>query len=225
MLKINGLMAMMVLLFIGCRANADTEEPVDMTPVEESEITLEEQESSKDKEKKMQLTLENTTYSFVYKDYPILSQYVHNFDQPEEQLRRLPFSKIKKDQYRVEFACHEERCSHLMIDFNKKDSYLMSDLSRLVSTHVSPDQHFVAFIYQRDHDGEHRHQLIVMDLDTLEPVELEPNGDHLIPKPNQYQYAIHSVTFMDEEKLQITSDDPMADPSVEEPVHSLWIYQ
>ncbi|WLR47169.1 hypothetical protein LC065_16845 [Halobacillus litoralis] len=213
-----------LLFLIGCNSNADAQETLSINPLEGDDPLVEE-ERAEDKGDKMQLTLDGASYPFTTKDYPILSQYVHNFDRPEEQLGNLPFSKINEDQYLVEFACHEQRCSHLMIDFEQKHSFLISDLSKLVSNHVSPDQQYVAFLFERTYEEEVTHQLVVMDLGTLEPVDLEPGEDHLLPKPNQYQYAIHSVTFMDEERLKITNDDPVAGADTHDPVRTQWIYK
>ncbi|MYL48960.1 hypothetical protein GLV98_05660 [Halobacillus litoralis] len=213
-----------LLLLVGCSSNADAEDTLKINPLEGDDPLLEEGRAE-DNGNKMQLTLDGASYPFTTKDYPILSQYVHNFDQPEEQLRKLPFSKIKENQYLVEFACHEQRCSHLMVDFEQKHSFLMSDLSRMVSSQVSPDQQYVAFLFEREYEEEAKHQLAVMNLDTLEPVPLEPGENHLLPKPNQYQYAIHSVTFMDEERLQITSNDPVAGSDTKDPVRTQWIYK
>ncbi|MBX0356707.1 hypothetical protein [Halobacillus sp. Nhm2S1] len=224
MMKNAGWIGLFLLLLVGCSSNADAEDTLNINPLE-GEDALTEEETAEGNGNKMQLTLDGVSYPFTAKDYPILSQYIHNFDQPEEYLRKLPFSKIREDQYLVEFACHEKRCSHLLIDFQQNHSFLMSDLSQLVSSHISPDQQYVAFLFERTHEEMAVHQLVVMDLDTLEPIELEPGEDHLLPKPNQYQYAIHSVTFMDEERLQITSDDPMADSDTKDPVRTQWIYQ
>lgn len=215
---------LVLLLLVGCSSNADAEDTLNMNSLEGDDPPIDE-EGAEANGNKMQLTLDGASYPFTAKDYPILSQFVHNFDQPEPQLRKLPFSKIKEDQYLVEFACHEQRCSHLMIDFEQKHSFLMSDLSKLVSSHVSPDQQYVAFLFERTYEKEAMHQLVVMDLRTLEPIELEPGEDHLLPKPNQYQYAIHSVTFMDEERLQITSNDPVAGSDTKDPVRTQWIYK
>lgn len=223
--KLKWLLVLFCIFVVGCNSNAEAEEPTEVNPIEEEGIAIKAEGQTSEEEKKLQLTIEEESYPFLYKDFPILSQYVHNFDRPEEQLRQLPFTKIKDDRYLVEFACHENRCSHLMIDFKEKDSFLMSDLSTLISSEVSPNHQFIAFLFERTQGEAERHQLIVMDLDSLAPVELEAGEDHLLAKPNQYQYAIQSVTFMDEEKLKITSENPMATGENKETVSSLWIYQ
>jgi hypothetical protein len=219
------LLVIFSIFVAGCNSNAEAEEPTEVNPVEEGEIEIKAEGHASEEEKKLQLTIGEKTYPFLYKDFPILSQYVHNFERPEEKLRQLPFTEIKNDRYLVEFACHEKRCSHLMIDFKEKHSFLMSDLSTLLSTEVSPDQQFIAFLFERTQGDAKKHQLIVMDLVHLAPVELEAADDFRLPKPNQYQYTIQSVTFMDEEKLKITSTDPMASGENNKPITSQWIYQ
>ncbi|SFJ89874.1 hypothetical protein SAMN04487936_105118 [Halobacillus dabanensis] len=225
MCKRKWLLFLFIIFVAGCNANAEAEGPTEVVPVENGEIEIKAEDQTSEKEKKLQLTIEEESYPFLYKDFPILSQYVHNYDRPEEKLRQLPFTRIKDDRYLVEFACHENRCSHLMIDFKEKHSFLMSDLSTLIESQISPDQQFIAFLFERTQEDTKKHQLIVMDLDRLTPVELEAGADHLLPKPNQYQYTIQSVTFMDEEKLKIISEDPMADGENKESISSLWVYQ
>lgn len=214
----------LLLLMVGCSSNAEAEDSLNNKPFEGDAPLIEEAEAENSSDN-MQLTLDGSSYPFTAKDYPILSQYVHNFDQPDQKLQELPFSKIAENQYLVEFACHEQRCSHLMIDFEQKHSFLMSDLSKLVSSHVSPDERYVAYLFERTYEEQAKHQLVVMDRETLEPIDLEAGEDHLLPKPNQYQYTIHSVTFMDEEQLQITSSDPMAGSETEDSVQTHWIYK
>lgn len=225
MYKLKGLLVSFIIFVAGCNSNAEAEGPTEVIPVEKEEIEIKAEDQTSEDEKKIQLTIAEDTYPFFYQDFPILSQYVHNFDRPEEKLRQLPFTKIKDDRYLVEFACHENRCSHLMIDFKEKHSFLMSDLSTLIKSEVSPDQQFIAFLFERTQGDTKKHQLIVMDLNHLAPVELAAGEDHLLPKPNQYQYTIQSVTFMDEEKLKIISEDPMANSENKETISSLWIYQ
>ncbi|WP_281975163.1 hypothetical protein [Halobacillus litoralis] len=213
-------------ILIGCNHNADAEDenPAKVHAVEEGEIKVEKEPATEKAEQKLQLTVQGNSYPFQFNDFPILSQYVQNFDRPEETLQNLPFVQIKEDQFFVEFACHEERCSHLLLDFGEKNSFLLSDLSAWRTTKISPDNQYAAFLFERATAEGAKHQLTVVDLSTLEPVELEAADNQLLLKPNHYQYTIHDVTFMDEEQLKIISTpmDAGEDPAY---VTSMWNYQ
>ncbi|WP_226578085.1 hypothetical protein [Halobacillus litoralis] len=205
----------------GCNTSANAKETTDQ--LQENEQPIVQDGLREEDPQDLSFTLEEQTYKLTQKEFPILYQYINNFEDPEQTLKNLTYTQIQKDQFLVEFACHKNRCSHLLIDFKQKLSYLLSDISSLVSIQPSPEGNYVAFLFERLREDEPKHQLMVMDLQTVQTVELEAADGNVLAKPNYYQYAIQSVTFMNEEKIRIISEDPKEE--VNDTITSQWIYQ
>lgn len=208
---------------IGCQPEAKSHS-ADFNQIEDSYD--EGHYSSKNSNKKMEISIDGQQYTYSNTDYPILSSYARNFKDPEEEFNSLSFQHIVKDTYIVTFACHHNACSHLMIDFNQATSFLLSDLSKMVEYHLFPEQNYVGFLFERELDNQTKnHQLKVINVNSLQPVELElKEENYLIPRPNQFQYPIYSVNFNTNQTITIKTDPP---PSSEETgtIKTTWIYK
>ncbi|MBH0228903.1 hypothetical protein [Halobacillus yeomjeoni] len=200
----------MILVLTGCQ----NYQPIaEATTTEQEPSTEPIQEKEKQKESdtipELNLHINEKTYTITQKSYPILYRYVSGFENPEKQLNALNYSPLLEDQYLIEFACQNNTCSHIVLDFHLETSFLLNDLSVLKSFDWSTDKRFISFLFERsNNDGVKKHHLAIMDLYTLEPASLELVEDEpLIPLPNQYQYEIKSVKFIDGNQIQIETED------------------
>ncbi|MCA0969504.1 hypothetical protein LCM20_02720 [Halobacillus litoralis] len=191
---------------------------------EDDSLPGESVEAAQAGDKPMTISIDEKEYLYTFADYPILSGYVKNFEDPVAQLESLSYRPLLDDQYLITFACHGDTCSHLLIDFKQKASFLLSDLSKLTKMNVSPDQAYASFLFERKHKNEPAtNQLTVMDLDALQPASLElENEEQLMPRPNQFQYAIYSMSFVNQDTLKMESD-PSPNSTEKDPITTTWM--
>ncbi|KHE67556.1 hypothetical protein [Halobacillus sp. BBL2006] len=212
------------IMVIGCQASAETREQTNkhaQTTVEETSS----EESADLNEIEIPLQLSDHTYTFHSQKFPILSSYIENFENPAEKLHSLSFTPIGNDQFLAEFACHDDACSYLLLDFQRQTSFLLNDLSTLAKIQHSDDRAYIAFLFERSIEGQKKHHLTVMDLSAMEPVSIElKDGQKLIPKPDHYQYSIQSVTFMEDKQIQIVSNAAASETEVAAGTKTVWMY-
>lgn len=193
---------MTVVLLVGCAESKEvTQTGGSSLPKEMSEMPLKEQATVVD------LVIDGEIQIFDSDQFPILFQYVSNLPQPKEALRSLPFQKVGQAQYMASFACHEEYCSHILLDFEKGTSYLLSDLSKFIMIDYSQSKQYAAFLFERILESGPAHQVTVMDLFAMEPSTLELNEEvsQLIPQPNQFMYSISDMVIISESEIQLKS--------------------
>ncbi|ELK45433.1 UNVERIFIED_CONTAM: hypothetical protein N8J90_01365 [Halobacillus marinus] len=180
-------------------------------------------DSTEEQEESIKLDVDGTTYIIEQDNFPILWQFIHSSGNTEAAIEGLHYQEVTEDRYLIDFACREDVCSHLLISFEDEVSYLLSDLSERESIELSPEGGYAAFLFSRDVNGEKKHQMTVVDMASLNPMELETADEYLLPRPDQYQYAIDSVTFMEETLIQMKSESIPEEPG-RESVTSLWKY-
>lgn len=202
------ILGILVFILIGCQSSHKTAQSADREDVQETTQTNSESKAA-DSALEHEVMINEKVYSLHFDDYPILSKYVHNFNDPFKKLQSLSFNPVHEDLYVLTFACHQNQCSTLLIDFKERSSFLLSDLSALIDQQLSIDGSIASFLFERKGANESNvHQLMVIDLQSMQPVPLELKGDeNLIPRPNQYQYEIQSVTFTNNQ-LQMVSEHP-----------------
>lgn len=219
------ILGILVFTLVGCQSSYKTAQSADR---EEIQIdTTQSNSESKPAESTLEheVMINEKAYSLYFDDYPILYKYLHNFNDPFKKLQSLSFNPVHEDLYVLTFACHENQCSTLLIDFKTRSSFLLSDLSTLINQQLSNDGSAASFLFERKGANKSNvHQLIVIDLQSMQPVHLELKGDeNLIPRPNQYQYAIQSVTFTNNQ-LHMVSKHP-ASINENKWIETTWTYK
>lgn len=212
------------LFFIGCENNEQPVEAIETTSSTEGNHTQIEETSEKE-ENDFSVKLENQEYLLSFDSFPILTRYIENFENPQQKLENLTYIPLLDDQFLVEFACNGKACSYLILDFHNQSSYLLSDLSTFVSKQQASNFHYASFLFERTSvEGVKKHHLVIMDLYTLEPTLLEiTDEDTLIPRPAQFQYSIRSVTFLEDQKIEIVSEDHLSNSKKD--IVTTWKYQ
>ncbi|WP_176140700.1 hypothetical protein [Halobacillus salinus] len=216
--------AICFIALAGCQAGQDNTSST--SEVLEEAIGIEQTNANQENDDIAEVVIDQHNYDYSFSDYPILSRYLGNFNKPVQKLQSLSFTHVINDQYIVTFACHQDDCSYLLIDFDQASSFLLSDLSVLTEYQLSPDQSFAAFLFERStEDQTPTHHLSVLNLETLQPVELElQEEEQLIPRPNQFQYPIRSVTF-DTNQIITVESEPISNSGVRDVITTHWIYQ
>ncbi|MBA2174401.1 hypothetical protein H0266_05715 [Halobacillus locisalis] len=202
------ILGILIFTLAGCQSSHKTAQSANLEGVQTESTQNNSERQPSESALEHEVIINEKVYSFRLDDYPILSKYVHNFHDPLKKFQSLTFKPIHEDLYVVTFACHQNKCSTLLLDLKKGASFLLSDLSALVDQQLSIDEAFASFLFERKREnGTNIHQLLVIDLQTMQPVSLElDNDDNLIPRPNQYQYEIQSVTFKNNQLLIVSSD-------------------
>lgn len=195
------LFALLALLIVACQAD----KPVIIKRESTSESVLNDPElvDNKTKQDDLQLIEFSLPYEKVVinlKNIPILQEYFQLIDDREKAVEEMNLVPIQlgKTIYLLEFSCHKNLCSYIIIDQSKTNqAYLVADLAKYVYTSVSPDQTTMILKFHRKTSLPiPLAHIVAVDLTNWEivPITTSTDGQN-IPS---YKWPISSITWIDE---------------------------
>ncbi|WP_181349045.1 hypothetical protein [Thalassobacillus sp. CUG 92003] len=198
-----------ILSVTGCSSQTPS------TQSESMKINQEETDESEpvSSEKMVEINVGENIYSIDLIDFPILDHYLTSNSDSDAQLNHMSFksvgAEVNPHLYLTEFACYEDNCSYMIIDFIQEKSTLLTDLSQFISLQFSPDQTNLALNFKKVTDRLQTHQLFVIDAATSEKLTLRPTEHADTPSPEASKYPIKDMSWQGNEHISVTL--PMVD--------------
>lgn len=158
-----------------------TEEKMDVKQEEVSPKVEEEKRDDDEAPKKYRIQLGEETFTIDLKKHPILNNFLSASSEPGAKLETMTFIPITMNEHAdkalIEFACHEARCSYLLIDFTEEVSILMADLAKLEQVQVSHDSLIAMKFSRNDQQGVTTNHVEIADLQTLSEKNFSIDSD------------------------------------------------
>ncbi|WP_028782531.1 hypothetical protein [Thalassobacillus devorans] len=163
----------MVLIVASCSPDQGQATGEDKEAVKEKVSPAVEAQKGEDDEapKKFRVQLGAETYTIDLKEHPILHNFLSASSDPEEKLATMTFIPITMNEHAdkalIEFACHETRCSYLLMDFSDEGSILLADLAKLEQVQVSHDSLIAIKFSRKNQQGVTTHHVEIADLEAI----------------------------------------------------------
>ncbi|GGC79399.1 hypothetical protein GCM10007216_07340 [Thalassobacillus devorans] len=199
-----------IILVIGGCSSESSKATEDMEVVKENVTTKakgDEQEKTKPPHK-YQVQLGENTFTIDLKKHSILNNFVSTSKDPQAKLETMKFIPVTMNEHAdkalIEFACYENRCSYILIDFSKETSILLADLAKLEQVQVSHDNQMAIKFGRTNQDGVTTHHVEVVDLSNLEEKTLTIDDENFPEATYQaYQFPIENMGWTSTSELTI----------------------
>ncbi|WP_085507795.1 hypothetical protein [Thalassobacillus devorans] len=199
-----------IVLVIGGCSSESSKATEDMEVVKENVTTKAKDDKQKEEKlpHKYQIQLGENTFTIDLKKHSILNNYVSTSKDPQAKLETMKFIPVTMNEHAnkalIEFACYENRCSYILIDFSKETSMLLADLAKLEQVQVSHDSQMAIKFGRTNQEGVTTHHVEVVDLSNLEEKTLTINEENLPEVTYQgYQYPIENMGWTSAGELTI----------------------
>ncbi|MFB4169522.1 hypothetical protein [Virgibacillus sp. JSM 102003] len=148
---------------------------------------------------------------------PILDAYLQATQSRQQALEKMNMFRISatdKNLYLLEFSCHDELCSYLLLDQTMDNqAYLVADLAKYIQAKVSPENTKILLRFNRNLKTPSPYSNIaVIDLEEWEllPLVNETNDKDLL----NYKWPILAANWVDDDTISVFHPD-ITEPSPE----------
>ncbi|MFD1039043.1 hypothetical protein ACFQ3N_11680 [Virgibacillus byunsanensis] len=214
------LLVCVFLLITACSESEPTvvkKETDPKNPNQEPELV---EETKEDKtEEYIEFTLPDEQVMVHLEMVPILYEYIHATKNRQQAIEEMNMHRInveETDLYLLEFSCHDELCSYLLLDQSKDNqAYLIADLAKLIQTKISSDSAKVLFQFNRTDTSLPLPltDLVVVNLNQWEPVALINETNETVTL--DYTWPIITVEWINDTTINALK------PDIEEPTSEL----
>lgn len=183
--------------------------PVD--PNQDPEFVEEQNDDDDEVDQFIEFTLPSEEVMINLEMVPILNTYLQatkNHRQAIEEMNMLRINVTDKSLYLLEFSCHDDLCSYLLLDQTKDNqAYLVADMAKSIQTKISPDNTKILMHFNRELKSPVPFSnIIVIDLEewVLVPLEKKMNDEEEILN---YKWPIITAEWADNNTISVKQPD------------------
>lgn len=197
--------------------NACSEDPVivkkDPSPVsasKEPEIVEQQSGDKEETDKFVEFALPDEQVMINLEMVPILNVFLQTAVNKDKAIEKMDLSRINtknEDLYLLEFSCHKNLCSYLLLDQSQKNqAFLVADMAKSLQIQLSPDNSKILLQFNRKQSlPVPLSDIVVVDLTEWKLLELK-NGD-VEENLLDYNWPLISSYWLDNKTIEVFKPD------------------
>ncbi|WP_106497811.1 hypothetical protein [Lentibacillus sp. Marseille-P4043] len=202
-------------LLSACSKNGSAIIKKDSPPTDPNENPeLIEEENEDEVSEFIEFALPNEEVMINLEMVPILNSYLEATADREKAIKNMNMLQIQaenSEMYLLEFSCHNDFCSYLLLDQSKDNqAILVADLAKSIQSKLSPDKSKLFLQFNRATKLPlPLTDIVVIDLEQWKPLQLTNKTDDR--QVLDYNWPIITAEWMDNQKIRASLPD-IAEP-------------